>query len=67
MSINDHAPALRILSGESTASDRQWLRMLDETFKPISIEQLSRMTIDLEAARDILGLIALTERTEHPQ
>lgn len=67
MSINDHAPARRILSGESTASDRQWLRMLDEVLEPVSLEQLIHCSVDAEAARDIIGLIALRERTEHDQ
>jgi hypothetical protein len=39
--------------------------MLDEIFKSITIDQLVCITLDVDAACDILGLVALMERTEH--
>ena len=60
--LDEHAPFKRIISDEATATDRQWLRMLETVFDGVSFENLVRAGIDARAASSVLGVVALNTR-----
>lgn len=57
-----HPPYMRVITGEPSAVDRQWLRFLSEVFQNTRIEPLQQSGMSLEVAREILGVIALDAR-----
>lgn len=61
--LNDHAPFTRVISGEPSDTDLQWLRMLTESFESVSLEGMIRAGMDDQFAIRVLGLIALENRT----
>lgn len=60
--LDNHAPYKRIISDEATAADRQWLKMLKEQFKDVRHEDLVVAGMDMKAATEVLGLIAIDDR-----
>lgn len=60
--LDDHAPFTRIISDEANATDRQWLRMLSESFETVSLEGMIRAGMDDQFAIRVLGLVALSRR-----
>lgn len=60
--LNEHHPYRRVISDETTATDRQWLRMLEEAFRPVSYEDLLKAGLDTSFATEFLGLVALNEK-----
>lgn len=62
MSISDHAPHQRIISGRETATDRQWLLMLDDALKEIDADAFVSAGMSTDRTMEFLGLIALTDR-----
>lgn len=61
-----HPPYRRVLAGEPTAVDRQWLRLLDELLDAIHYPQIIATGTDPATAREVLGLLALAQRFEAP-
>ncbi len=62
--LDQHQPFRRITENKTTASDRQWLRMLDEAFADVSHQDLYVLLGSSQDATEILGLLALRKRHE---
>lgn len=60
--LADHQPYRRVLGDETTASDRQWLRMLADAFTPVAHEDLVKAGLDPAFVTQFLGLVALNSR-----
>lgn len=60
--LNDHAPWVRLISDQATATDRQWLRMLSEAFEYVSHDALVRSGMKSDFATEVLGMVALDAR-----
>lgn len=57
--LTEHAPWIRVTTDQSTATDRQWLRLLNEAFSSIDYEDLIRAGLNRTLATEFLGLLAL--------
>lgn len=57
-----HSPYIRVISGEPTVEDRQWLRFLRDVFADVSHERLVSGGMDPLLASEILGVSALDIR-----
>jgi hypothetical protein len=60
--FEDHLPWRRVMYDETTATDRQWLRMLRAMFDGVSHESLCAAGFTPDVATKILGVPAMTYR-----
>jgi len=60
--LDNHPPFKRVISDEATATDRQWLRMLDDVFESITFERLVAAGLDAQAVSALFGVVALRYR-----
>lgn len=60
----EHLPYQRCITDQVLATDRQWLRMLNDMLGNMSIDGLINSDLSMEQARSIKGLIALVYRYE---
>ena len=62
MPICEHAPFNRAISDESTATDRQWARMLKEVFDEVDGTELLSVSPDTKEMRLFLSIIGIVIR-----
>lgn len=60
--LRDHAPFQRVTAGQSSAIDRQWMRMMNDVFENIGHEHLCNAGMHPREATELLGLVALNCR-----
>ncbi len=65
MSLDDHKPFNRVIMDETTSCDRQWLAMLEESFRDIDYDTFIMSGFPPKAATALLGLVACCERAQY--
>lgn len=57
--LTEHAPWVRVTTDQATATDRQWLRLLNDAFASVAYEDIVRAGLNTTLATEFLGLVAL--------
>lgn len=57
-----HPIEQRIISGQATGSDAQWLTFLDDLFSPVALADLTECGMPYDDARRLAALLAMTSR-----
>jgi hypothetical protein len=54
----------RVIYGEPTKEDLEWLALLDKWFHRVKLDTFRKAGMDAESTRELLGAMALVHRNE---
>lgn len=58
--IKDHNPFHRLITDSANDTDREWLAMLEETLRPVSLQTMEKL--GFADAHQLCGVIAMKWR-----